>query len=288
MEDPQPTLRQENQSFKTPPPGPSVPPPEEPSGWKKIIRRLGPLGAVLALIANFFAKLKFLLLPLLKFLPVILKSGGTMLLTIWVYALAWGWWYGVGFVALMFVHECGHLVVARRYGLKVSAPMFIPFMGAFIALKEAPHNAWMEAWIGIGGPLLGTAGAVACDLIFVATGNPLFRALAYSGFFLNLFNLMPVGPLDGGRIVTALSPWLWVLGIVILGALLLYHPNFVLILILLSSLPRLISLFRHRTPEEERYYEVTPTQRWTMGLLYFSLIGLLVVGMSLTHIDPNT
>src|SRR2546430_10776346 len=131
---------------------------------------------------------------------------------IWVYAQTWGWWYALGFVLLMFVHECGHLLAARRIGLKVGAPVFIPFMGAFIALKEAPPNAWIEAQVGIGGPLLGTAGAAACDGLYLATGNPLFRALAFSGFFLNLFNLAPIGFLDRGRVVTALSPWLWLGG----------------------------------------------------------------------------
>src|SRR5436190_267033 len=110
----------------------------------------------------------------------------------------------VGFVLLIFVHECGHLLAAKRLGLKVGAPVFIPFMGALIALKEAPRNAWIEAQVGIGGPMLGTLGAGICEVIYLAGGNPLFRALAYSGFFLNLFNLMPVGFLDGGRIVTAL------------------------------------------------------------------------------------
>ena len=109
---------------------------------------------------------------------------------------------------LIFIHECGHLVMARLFGLNAGWPVFIPFMGAVIALKDAPKNAWMEAWVGIGGPLLGTLGAVMCDLIFLATGEPIFRALAYTGFFLNLFNLAPISPLDGGRIATALSPWL--------------------------------------------------------------------------------
>jgi Zn-dependent protease len=89
-----------------------------------------------------------------------LKSGGTMLFSIWIYATIFGWQFAVGFVLLMFVHECGHLLVARKFGLKVSAPVFIPFMGAFILLKDAPRNAWMEASVGIGGPLLGSLGAL--------------------------------------------------------------------------------------------------------------------------------
>ena len=126
---------------------------------------LGPIGIVLVLIAKSFAKLKFAIIPLLKFLPLLLKSGGTMLLMIWVYTQLWGWKFAVGFAFLLLVHECGHLVVARKFGLKVGAPIFIPFMGAFIALKEAPRNAWMEACVGIGGPILGTIGALLCNSI---------------------------------------------------------------------------------------------------------------------------
>jgi Zn-dependent protease len=206
-----------------------------------------------------------------------------------VYALTWGWPFALGFVLLLLVHECGHLLVARRLGLSVGAPVFIPFMGAFIALKEAPRNAWIEAQVGMGGPLLGTAGAALCEGVHLATGNPFFRALAYVGFFLNLFNLAPVGFLDGGRIVTALSPWLWVVGIGVIGFMMVQsvlagHANFLLFLVFLISLPRLFSLFRRRTEEERRYFEVTPAQRWIMAGLYFGLIAFLVVGMGVTFL----
>jgi len=272
----------------TPPPLPQRPAgPENDAGQGWLRKALMPLGAVGVLLLKFGAKVKFLILPFLKFFPVLLKTGGTMFASIWLYALSWGWWFALGFVLLIFVHECGHLLAAKRVGLKVGAPVFIPFMGAFIALKEAPRNAWIEAQVGIGGPLLGAAGAAVCDGIYLATGNPLFRALAYTGFFLNLFNLAPVGFLDGGRIVTALSPWLWIVGIVVVAAMLVAHPNFILLLIVIFSLPRLFFLFRRKTDEERRYFEVTPTQRAIMAALYFGLIALLVAGMAATHIEPQ-
>jgi Zn-dependent protease len=246
------------------------------------IRRLfAPLGVAAVLVVKFLA-------PVLKFLPVILKTGGTMLLTIGVYAMTWGVWFAVGFVLLILVHECGHLLAAKRIGLKVGAPVFIPFMGAFIALKEAPRNAWIEAQVGIGGPMLGTLGAALCEVVFHVTGIPLFRALAYTGFLLNLFNLAPVGFLDGGRVVTALSPWLWLVGFVILVILTIAHPNFILILILVFSVPRLISLFRRKSKEQRRYFEVTALQRWSMALMYFGLVVLLVIGMNLSLIPHET
>jgi len=257
------------------------PPPETGKEWK-FKKLLLPLGVVGVLLIKF----KGLLAPLLKFLPMILKTGGTMLLSIWVYAQAWGWRFALGFVLLVFVHECGHLIAARRIGLKVGAPVFIPFMGAFIALKDAPRNAWIESQVGIGGPLLGTAGGLACYALFLATGQTIFAALAYSAFLLNLFNLAPIGFLDGGRIATALSPWLWLAGAVVMGAMLFIHFNPIVLLILIFSVPRLLSLFRKRTADEARYFEVTPGQRLTMGLLYFWLIGVLLLGMKVAHVQP--
>src|SRR6266516_2386421 len=257
------------------PPQPAPPPvitrgrPDSREG-QKLKKAFVPLGVLGVLLLKF----KAVLLPALKFLPVLLKTGGTMLLTIWLYAQTWGWWFAVGFVLLIFVHECGHLLAAKRLGLKVGAPVFIPFMGAFIALKEAPRNAWIEAQVGIGGPMLGTVGAGVCELIHVATGNQMFGALAYTGFFLNLFNLMPVGFLDGGRIVTALSPWMWLIGFAILAVMTIMHPNFLLILILIASLPRLFSLFRQKSDIERRYFEIISEQCWIMATMYFGLIAL--------------
>jgi Zn-dependent protease len=265
-------------SANAPEPNPSPPPGR--SGGRGVKKALGPL----AVLAAFFAKMKGGVIVAVKFLPVILKTGGTMILSMWVYAMMWGWWYAVGFVLLIFVHECGHLLVARRLGLRVGAPMFIPFVGALIMLKEMPRNAWMEAQVGIGGPMLGTVGAAVCYGIYCATGNGLFGALAYTGFFINLFNLAPIGFLDGGRIVTALSPWLWLVGTVIMGFMMFVHFNILLLIIFVVSLPRLFSLFRKKSTEEARYFEVTPLQRWIMGGLYFGLIALLVAGMVAAHV----
>jgi Zn-dependent protease len=267
--------------------------PVEPTFGQKLKKFLGPIGVVFVVVAKFFAKLKFIILPALKFLPAILKTGGTMLLSIGIYALVFGWWFALGFVLLIFVHECGHLIVAKALRLKVGAPMFIPFMGAFITLKENPSNAWVESRVGIGGPILGALGSVVCYGIYLLTGNPMFSALAHVGFLLNLFNLAPVGFLDGGRIVTALSPWLWIVGFIIMVLLtvaqfLAGHFSIVMIYILIFSVPRLMSLFRARTEAEQRYFEVTPGQRWTMAAMYFGLIALLTIGMQVTYISPET
>jgi len=288
-----------------PPPGPPPPPRGEPpfvpvgstplppasppprSFWSIIKTWLAPI----AVVGILLWKLKAVFVPLLKFgkfIPAMLKTGGTMFVSIWLYAMFWGWKFAVGFVLLIFVHECGHLLVARRFGLNVSAPMFIPFVGALILLRDAPRNAWMEAWVGIGGPLLGTLGAVVCWAIYFATGQMLFAALAFTGFFLNLFNLAPVGFLDGGRIVTAISPWLWIVGALALGALLFLRFNLLVLIILLMSIPRLVSLFRKKSDEEKRFFEVQPWQRVVMSLMYFGLIAALLYGMSVTQVDPRS
>ena len=260
-----------------PGPSPSCPPPRPTAG-----QRLKKLFAPLAVLGAMLAKFKAVLIPLLKFAPVLLKTGGSMILMIAIYSRIYGWMFAVGFVVLILVHECGHLLAAKRLGLRVGAPVFIPFMGAVIALKEAPRNAWVEAQVGIGGPLLGTAGAILSLALFFYTGERIWLGLAHVAFFLNLFNLAPIGFLDGGRVVTALSPWLWIVGMVVVGLLLFLDFNFLLLLILIMSLPRLFSLFRARSPEEERYYEVTPAQRWKMGALYFGLIAFLVLAMMRT------
>lgn len=271
-------------------PGPPPPPrwrQEPPHGgdgsmWKKAF---GPLAVVVILLLKWGAKLKFIIIPILKFFPVLLKTGGTMILSIGAYALIYPWQFAVGLVVLIFIHECGHLIAARHVGLPVSAPMFIPFLGALIALKEAPKNAWIEAQVAIGGPLLGSAAAVLCHVIYMVTGEPLFRLLAHVGYLINLFNLAPIGFLDGGRIVTALSPWLWLAGTVIIGVMLVMHMSVILLLVLVLSLPRLFSLFRKRTDEEKRFYEVKPMQRFIVAVLYFGLAAGLAAGMAFTQMS---
>lgn len=244
---------------------------------------LGTLAAIGIVIAKFFA-------PIVKFLPIILKStGGSMLISLVLYAAAFGWRWAVGFIVLLFVHEYGHLLAAKHFKLKVSAPVFIPFMGAAIILREAPRNAWIEAWVGIGGPILGSLGALVCHALGEQLHYPFLIAVAATGYWLNLFNLIPLTPLDGGRIATALSPWLWLVGLVLIGLLAIVRPNLmlfiILIYILLHAIPRLRTLFRKRTDEEQRYFEVTPSQRLAVASAYFGLIAALVVGMHVADLQ---
>jgi Zn-dependent protease len=243
----------------------------------------GRLGALLAAIVAFLAKFKaiLLLLPKLKLLTTV----GTMLVSVAAYSFVFGWPFAVGFVLLLLVHEMGHVIQLRREGIKASAPMFIPFMGAVISAKSLGQNALAEARVGLAGPILGSIGSAACILIWKATGNDLWRALAFTGFFLNLFNLLPVVPLDGGRAMAAMAPWMWFVGFAAMIPLALIFPNPIIFLILLVAgyeTYRRWKLRRAGGAQQEAYYRVRPLNRALVAAVYLSLIALLVVGMDAT------
>jgi Zn-dependent protease len=234
---------------------------------------LAPLAAAGAFVAKFgVALLKF------KFLFSIFVSAA-------FYVWLGGWWFGIGLIGLLFVHEMGHVLEAKRQGLPVSVPVFIPFMGALITMKRMPKDAWREARLAIGGPLLGSAAALALYVVALAYDSPHLKALAFLGFLLNLFNLLPVLPLDGGRIAAALHPALWFVGLLGLLALVFYVPNPILIVILLLAGSELWGRWRtRRLPQMRGYYRVRPYQRLLMSVLYFGLAAALVLGMHATHV----
>lgn len=150
------------------------------------------------------------LLKYSKFLgPVI-----SMLITIGAYALLFPLEFAIGLVAMLFIHEMGHIVAAKIKGLPVSAPVFIPFIGALIMLKKNPRDAVTEAFVAFGGPLLGTIGAIITLFLGLAWQSELLIVVANVGFFLNLINLLPIHPLDGGRISVAVTRWLWLVGLI--------------------------------------------------------------------------
>lgn len=246
-------------------------------------RRGGLIGTLIAALVFLATKLKFILGALkgIKFLG----TGLSALVSVGAYALAFGWQFGVGLVVLLFVHEMGHVVALRRYGVKASAPIFIPFLGAFIGMKQLPRNAVMEAVVGLGGPVLGSLGALAAWGLYIAYDHPIFLVMTYIGIFLNLFNLVPILPLDGGRIVGALSRWFWIIGFLGLVGLLFLWPSPIMILILIIGAPEVWHRFReHGTEEGEVYYETPLSQRVAVGAVYFGLI--LVLGAALYELGP--
>src|SRR4028118_1008269 len=209
--------------------------PETPSGgpirpegglWRMVKRLLAPLVA----LGFLFVKFKGLLFLLLKVKFV--GTGLTMILSAGAWALVYPVWFAVGLVVLIWVHEMGHVLQLRREGIKASAPMFVPFLGAFVAMKEMPKSALVEARVGLAGPVLGTLGGLATLGLYAGTGNELFLGLAYVNFLINLFNLAPILPLDGGRTVGALSPVFQLLGMGLMVVLFFVAPIIAIVALL--------------------------------------------------------
>ena len=253
--------------------------PVQPRGtdWRELGRRIW---APVAAIGVFLAKFGVVLLKF-KFLFSMFVSAA-------VYVWIGGWWFGLGLVLLLLVHEMGHVLEAKHQGLPVTAQMFIPFLGAMINLKQMPQDAWREAKLAIAGPLLGSLGAAVIYAIGVSEHSRQLEAIAFLGFLINLFNLIPASPLDGGRIVSALHPALWFVGVLALLGLVIYRPNPILILILVVAASEVWRRWRTRhQPQFERYYQVAPQRRLIIALLYFGLAALLVFGMQATHVPRS-
>lgn len=208
----------------------------------------------------------------------LLTTGGTMIISIFFYSLVFGWKYAVGFVLLIFFHEMGHYIAARQRGLNVGAPTFIPFVGAWIQLKDMPHDVHTEAYIGFAGPFAGTLASIVCYWIARTTDSQLMLALAYSGFMINLFNLIPISPLDGGRITAIISPKVWLIGIPLLATLFFYNPSPMLILIAILALPQLKAALQKDNGASNLpagYYEVAMDVRVNYGVFYLGLAVFL-------------
>jgi Zn-dependent protease len=207
----------------------------------------------------------------------LLTTGGSMLLSMLVYTWVFGWPYAVGFVLLIFCHEMGHYVAARQRGLAVGAPTFIPFVGAWIELKDQPHDVETEAYVGFAGPVAGTAAAMVCYYFARNADSRLLMALAYSGCMLNLINLIPISPLDGGRITAIISPKVWLAGVPLLAALFFYHPSPMLILIAILAYPQLKAAIWGDPNVPAQYYEVAGETRLNYGVMYLALVAFLAM-----------
>lgn len=267
-------------------------PVEDPFGTQRrsrvqaLRKRIGSMfAAILALIAKFFAAIKglLLLLPKVKFLT----TTGTALVSIAAYSLFFGWEFAAGFVLLLFVHEMGHVFQLRREGVPASAPMFIPGLGAVVMMKSLPDDALAEARVGLAGPILGTLGAAICLVLAEALNSDLLRALAYVAFFLNLINLIPVTPFDGGRAMAAMAPAMWFIGLGTLVALFFITGNYFLLIFLLLGFTDTRRRWRQRKTrsiEQAAYYRVAPRHRLYVGAVYIALIVVLVLGMDVSHV----
>lgn len=245
-------------------------PPKDDRSWLKKI------GTGIVAIAYAAFKFKFLLFGALK-------TSLSMLFMIWVYSLMFGWKFAAGLVFLIFVHEMGHVIAAKWLGMPVSAPLFIPFIGASIIMKQNPRDAWTEALLAYGGPLAGCIGSWICWFAALQMDSRWMMAVACVSFLINLFNMIPVPPLDGGRICACISPWFWIIGLLLLGASVVYFHAWnsivIIVLVLIVALPRMKqTLFGQPSPEMQAYYNTHISNRVTMALLYLGLIAALLLG----------
>ncbi|ATY85540.1 site-2 protease family protein [Kyrpidia spormannii] len=236
-------------------------------------RTAGIFAAIALILGKFGAKLW----ALVKLLALAKGPVLTMLLTIVAYAVFLGWPFAIGFVLLLFVHEMGHVVAIRIKGGEASLPYFIPFLGAFIRLRTQFADPREDAFVGIAGPIAGTVGAAICWLWYGWTGSILMLFLSYVGFFVNLFNLLPVYPLDGGRVVRAVHRKLWGAGLAVAAAIAVTRPNLILFLILIFGF---LEFWRMRNQPD---IWIPVSSRIGYGVLYFGLAAFLAVASWGTH-----
>lgn len=249
-------------------PGAGVPGENSPEHHRTRNSILGTLGAGALFLLG---KLKFLglLAGALK-----LKTFATMLLSVGLYATEWGWPFAAGFVLLIFVHEMGHVAVLRHEGIPASAPVFIPFIGAFVAMRGMPRDAYVEAKVAIGGPVAGSIAAWATLAAGMWMEHPLLVTLGHAGILLNLFNLIPVSPLDGGRIAGAFSRTFWIAGYALGSVALVLTRSPMLLLVMAVGLFTLWQRWRHPVPG---YHDIPRARRLAVGLGFAVLVIALVL-----------
>lgn len=222
-----------------------------------------------------------------KYLLGVLKltkfaSLGSMVLTVGTYSVFFGLPYAAGMVGLILVHETGHVLVMHRFNMPFSPMVFVPFVGASIMMKRAPQDAYEEALIAFGGPVMGSAGALGVAMGASMSDSQLLYALADFGYMINLFNLLPIGMMDGGRICGALSPYAGVFGLG-LGGFLAYEgyvTNPIFYLILLAGGYETFMKFYRPEHVPLNYYRITPAQRMAIGGGYFGLVGAIMAAMA--------
>src|SRR5437763_9252118 len=260
---------------------------------RKGLAGLGGIAATIAaLLLKFKAALFFLLnLKWLIFVGKFGIAGISALFSVVVYSFIFGWPFAIGLVALLFIHEMGHALVMKLKGIPVGGMIFIPMLGAAVTMKQMPQNARDEAEVGIAGPIAGAIASSVCLALAEATPHiPTFWApLAYFGFFMNLFNLIPIVPFDGGRVLAAIDRRLWIVGFLGLIAFQIWswiNGNFspwLLFFVIMAGTQFWARRTLPNSPENQAYYSVPVGERIILSLLYFGLAAVLVFGMTISH-----
>jgi Zn-dependent protease len=261
---------------------PAEPQPEPP---KQAQRRRGGIGALLAAAVAFLLKFKFLFLVLGKFFAV----SWTFLLSLWIYVLIFGWKLAVVVILLLLAHELGHYFAFRAYGLPARLPTFIPLLGAFTA-GAAPPDLEQDAYIALAGPLVGLGLAAGCYAIGDAANDRFWYACADLSAFLNLFNMIPMPPFDGGRIIGALWPPLWIVGFALFVAIavVLHVPILFVVIIGALGLPSMIAAWRGHV--DPRAAQMTLGARVRVSVWYLATVLGLFLVMAQSHLtaSPNS
>ena len=264
------------------PPPPAPEPPRSDAEQRSFLRRIGAGAVAVGLLLLKFGKGALLLLGKVKFLG----TAASMLVSVAAYALIWGWKFGAVFVALLFIHEIGHVIQLKREGVPASAPMFIPFLGAFVAMKQMPKDAAAEARVGLAGPVLGSLGCLIPLALWQATGEDFWQAATFIGLFLNLFNLLPILPLDGGRAMAALSQWIWAIGFLLFIGVAVLFPNPIIFLIILFGGMETWRRWKQRkSPEAREYHRVPAKTRVAVAAVYLGLVVALGIGIDVSHLS---
>lgn len=249
-------------------------------------KRIAGFGGIGTAIIAFLLNLKWLVI----FGQVGLASLSAVI-SVFAYSFFFGWPFAIGLVVLLFIHEMGHALVMKLKGIPVGGLIFVPMLGAAVFMKQMPKNAKDEAEVGIAGPIAGAIAAAVC--LFLALQNPnapsIWAPLAYFGFFMNLFNLIPIVPFDGGRVLAAIDRRIWVIGFLGLLAFEVWSwfngkfSPWLLFFIVMAGSQFLTRHNSANTPEGKAYYTVPVSERIVLSLVYFGLAAVLVIGMSLAH-----
>lgn len=263
-----------------PPPAPAAKP---NPGWRTAAGGIGALGV-------FLAKFKgaLLLLGNLKLL-VLLPKFFALFASIVLYGLLFGWKFGIVFVLLILVHELGHYLTYRNFGIAADLPFFIPGLGAYVARRGPAPSLTIDALAALAGPIYGLLAAGVCYALGVNLHEPFWLAAAYTGFFLNALNLLPVPPLDGGGIAAAIDPRLWIAGAAaFLVFIVMFHiwAGFLFVLLVaFAAVPRIRALLAGYV--DPRFYAVPALTRWALAAAYFATAAIAVGGAAATYFDPR-
>lgn len=276
--------------------GEYLPPETNAAGRRASQRDWRTGGGLLVGLGLLLAKFKGLLglalsLKWLVLAPKLLYTFGSLFASIWFYALFFGWKFGLVFVLLILVHELGHYLTFRNFGIPATLPFFIPGFGAFVARRGPAPSLTIDAIATLAGPIFGVGAAAVCYGYALSTGEPFWFAAAYVGFFLNALNLLPVPPFDGGGIAAAIDPRLWIVGAVALVVWLVFFATWsiftltLLFVIALVAIPRLLELRAGRV--DPRFFSVPVPARIGIALAYFVTAAIAAAGAAATHIAPH-